>query len=320
MIRPGLQNKEISYEKKNSNNVIRIRKKVNEIVVDNNNNNEEEEDVGRTYTNPNVKIDIKKNKDDNTINIVYEKKIYNRPKKENEQAPKSNPTRKKYEKFDNYEKYIEYEKFDDKDNLKKTNPIREIHKTVVETFNEPEEKEDRYNKYYYVEEEERTKPFSSNDYAANRKLNKNKYRVNKDNDQGNNSGTFNKRKLFLRNERKNIPERYCRYNTESKLVNDLGNIEDINVNNYLEDDLAEIYDKIDEEYGDLKNDVFYGNICNFEDRFGEFDKRRIPHSYRKFEINTTKENRSINDMINKYANRARVIRDENENYRRYQKK
>ena len=295
LVRPGLQNKEIKYSKHTTYNT-----------------------VTRTRQIPDTK-----NNTVDTTNTSSTRRKYYTVKNENIKKTEPEPIseniasiRKKYEKYENY-------KDEDDEPKIPSNPIRVVNKTITETVYDPEDgngsKKTNYNKRIVVETtEEENKPRLSNDYFSNsRKLRENKYNINIESDNSSKRNKGMNRSFQKRNIKKKIPEQYCRYNTDTNLIEDLGSIEEINVNNYLRNDLAEIYNTIDEEFYDLKNDVFYANICNFEDKFGEFDRKKIPPSIKKFEIKTVKEKKSTNDMIRKYAHRARLIREENEKYHKY---
>jgi len=93
----------------------------------------------------------------------------------------------------------------------------------------------------------------------------------------------------------------------SELIEDLEKIENYNVNNYLKnDDLLEIYDNINEEFNDFKNDIFYTNINNFEVNVGEFDKYKIPYLKNKSNAEDICKGRvTTEDMYRKYSQNAR---------------
>ena len=289
LIRPGLPNKEIKYTKHT------------------------------TYTRTQEKPDTKTNNIE-TSNTSSSRRKYYTVRNENIKTMEPEPEPENVEKI--RKKYDKYENYKDEDDEVRapSNPIRIVNKTLTETIFGPEDDIDNknINKRIIVETtEEKIKPRLSNDYYSNsKKLKENKFN---NNESGNNNkkNTGTNRSFQKRTIKKYIPQQYCKYNTDSNLIEDLGSIEEINVNNYLRDDLAEIYNKIDEEFYDLKNDVFYANICNFEDRFGEFDRSKIPPTVKKFEIKTVKEKKSTNDMIRKYAHRARLIREENEKYKKH---
>ena len=95
--------------------------------------------------------------------------------------------------------------------------------------------------------------------------------------------------------------------TTCELIEDLEKIENYNVNTYLKnDDLLEIYDNLNEEFNDFKNDIFYTNLNCFEVNMGEFDKHKIPFLEKKTNVEDLCRGRATSeDIYRKYSQNAK---------------
>ena len=103
--------------------------------------------------------------------------------------------------------------------------------------------------------------------------------------------------------------RQAKTKTDSELIDDLEKIENYNVTTYLKNDLLQIYDSINEEFSDFKNDIFYTNINNFEVKMGEFDKKKIPYVKRTMKAEDLCKGRvTTDDMYKKYSKNAKTFR------------
>lgn len=92
----------------------------------------------------------------------------------------------------------------------------------------------------------------------------------------------------------------------SDIIDDLEKIENYNVSTYLKNDLLQIYDSINEEFSDFKNDIFYTNINSFEIKMGEFDKKEIPYLKKVKKVDDLCRGRvTTEDMYKKYSKKAR---------------
>ena len=100
--------------------------------------------------------------------------------------------------------------------------------------------------------------------------------------------------------------------TTSELIEELEKIENYNVNTYLKnDDLLEIYDNINDQFNDFKNDIFYTNINNFEVNVGEFDKYKIPF---------LKKKKNAEDLCKGRVTSEDIYRKYSQNAKKYEKK
>ena len=73
--------------------------------------------------------------------------------------------------------------------------------------------------------------------------------------------------------------------------------------------MLQIYDSINEEFSDFKNDIFYTNINNFEVKMGEFDKKKIPYVKRTMKAEDLCKGRvTTDDMYKKYSKNAKTFR------------
>ena len=68
----------------------------------------------------------------------------------------------------------------------------------------------------------------------------------------------------------------------------------------------EIYDNINDEFNDFKNDIFYTNINSFEVNVGEFDKYKIPFLKKKTNAEDLCRGRvTSEDIYRKYSQNAK---------------
>ena len=88
---------------------------------------------------------------------------------------------------------------------------------------------------------------------------------------------------YIRN-KKPIEKNNLKAKTESELIDDLEKIEKDNVKTFLRKDLLDIYDSVNGEIDNFKKDVFYNNINSFEGKMGEFDKGKMPYSYKRRKV------------------------------------
>ena len=90
-------------------------------------------------------------------------------------------------------------------------------------------------------------------------------------------------------------------------------IEQFNTKNILKGELAEIYNDLIKKNSDFKNDVFFVNLNHYENKVGNCDKRLMPHSFREFKKEELlKEYQSSQQLIQKFTEKAKRIRNENE--------
>ncbi len=93
-----------------------------------------------------------------------------------------------------------------------------------------------------------------------------------------------------------------------KLDNTINELEQFNAKKILKGDLYEIYEDLIKENIDFKDDIFFVNLNNFENKVGNCDDRLISHSYREYPKNEFfKEYLSSEDLLNKYIEKASVI-------------
>ena len=106
---------------------------------------------------------------------------------------------------------------------------------------------------------------------------------------------------------RNDKNRHKAVRSTSELIEDLEKIENYNVNTYLKNnDLLEIYDNINDEFNDFKNDIFYTNINSFEVNVGEFDKYKIPFLKKKTNAEDLCRGRvTSEDIYRKYSQNAK---------------
>ena len=186
----------------------------------------------------------------------------------------------------------------------RTIPQREPPKVKI-----PEKKFERY---------EKITPY--NRYKnTNIRLNVNSGKTNLDDKKDNNSQQQqiknNPYSNYLRGAKRPNRRIYRGAKTVNDLIDDLEKIESYNTNSYLKDDLKQIYDSINEEFHDFKNNVFYTNIDGFEANMGDFDKEKMPYIKRNINAKDLCKGRvTTNDMYQKYSARARKFEREH-NYK-----
>ena len=113
---------------------------------------------------------------------------------------------------------------------------------------------------------------------------------------------------YLKNSKKTNNDRniYKQVRADSELIDDLEKIENYNVSTYLKNDLLQIYDSINQEFSDFKNDIFYTNINSFEINMGEFDKKQIPiYKKTKKADDLCRGRVTTDDMYKKYSKKAK---------------
>ena len=142
------------------------------------------------------------------------------------------------------------------------------------------------------------------------------------------SENFDEENNFDNNKIKNNPYRnylkatkkpFKRFNkkfkNDSDLIEDLEKIENYNVNTYLKNDLLQIYDSINQEFSDFKNDIFYSNINSFEVKMGEFDKKEVPYFKKNPKVDDLCKGRvTTEDMYKKYSENAKKFKREQKYY------
>ena len=124
---------------------------------------------------------------------------------------------------------------------------------------------------------------------------------NKDNDNNDNQIKSARNSNTLSDNYKN------KYN--NVLIDTILDVEKFNVNKYLSKDLANIYNEIDRDNIMFKNDIFLGNIVNFERKTGDLDKKIVRKVYKEKKDNK-KEYKNIsntNDIINKFFEKTKTF-------------
>ena len=100
--------------------------------------------------------------------------------------------------------------------------------------------------------------------------------------------------------------------------NTFNEVEKFNAKKILKGDLAEIYEELIKTNLDFKDDIFFVNLNHFEKRVGDCDEKIIPHSFKEYKKNELfKEYKSSRELLQKYTNRAKRIRGENEFQKNY---
>ena len=96
-----------------------------------------------------------------------------------------------------------------------------------------------------------------------------------------------------------------------KLDNTINELEQFNAQKILKGDLYEIYEDLIKENINFKDDIFFVNLNNFEEKVGNCDDRLILHSYKEYpKSEYFKEYMSSEDLLNKYIDKANVISNE----------
>ena len=95
---------------------------------------------------------------------------------------------------------------------------------------------------------------------------------------------------------------------ESGLIDIILKVEKDNVNHYLKGDLIEIYNDINRENYNFKNDIFLANVDNFEKKTGIFDKKPIiPYNCSEdisYKLDTYPR---TNQIIEKFAQKSKTF-------------
>lgn len=93
------------------------------------------------------------------------------------------------------------------------------------------------------------------------------------------------------------------------LIDAILNVEKYNVGKYLSKDLASIYDDITKDNIMFKNDIFLGNVDNFERKTGDLDKKKLKNVYKEKESKKKeyKEITNTNDIINKFFEKTKTF-------------
>ena len=95
---------------------------------------------------------------------------------------------------------------------------------------------------------------------------------------------------------------------ESGLIDIILKVEKDNVNHYLKGDLNEIYNDINRENYNFKNDIFLANVDNFEKKTGIFDKKPIiPYNCSEdisYKLDTYPR---TNEIIEKFAQKSKTF-------------
>lgn len=94
-------------------------------------------------------------------------------------------------------------------------------------------------------------------------------------------------------------------------VESLDTVEKKNINKILKGDLADIYEDIAKSYSGFKENIFNKTLRNFENKVGEFDKKKISH----FIPNDNYEERfnlfpKTDEVISSYAERIKKIEED----------
>ena len=96
---------------------------------------------------------------------------------------------------------------------------------------------------------------------------------------------------------------------ESGLIDMILKVEKDNVNHYLKGDLAEMYNDINRNNYEFKNDIFLANVDNFEKKTGTLDKRPIiPYNCSEdisFKLDSFPK---TNEIIDKFSERAKYFK------------
>ena len=100
--------------------------------------------------------------------------------------------------------------------------------------------------------------------------------------------------------------------------NTFNEVERFNAKKILRGDLAEIYEELINSNIDFKDDIFFVNLNHFEKRVGDCDGKIISHSFKEFKSNELfKEYKSSQELLQKYTNRAKRIKGQNEFQKNY---
>ena len=103
--------------------------------------------------------------------------------------------------------------------------------------------------------------------------------------------------------------------SEYEIMDNLFNeVEKFNAKNILKGDLADIYNEIIKNNSDFKENIFFVNLNHYENMIGNCDNKVIQHSYKDMKKEELLKNKylPLNELYNKYANKAKIIRGKNE--------
>ena len=95
---------------------------------------------------------------------------------------------------------------------------------------------------------------------------------------------------------------------DNELIDAILDVEKYNVDTYLSRDLAAIYNDINKDNIFFKNNVFLGNIDNFERKTGNLDKKKNNNKYSNNDINKKiKEIPNTNEIINNFTEKLKFF-------------
>ena len=246
--------------------------------------------------------------------------------KEKEENNNNEPNEPKYKKKDKIPPlefnpkpiYTKKTKIEDRKIQKEIIPDKKYNKFKGEEKEKEEGKEIIKEKEKEKEKEPKLNPYMKyKNKKKNLRLNmlsneNNDEKDNKDNDKINNN-TYSQ---YIKDPKKRNDRKMHRTaRTESKLIDDLERIETYNVSTYLKNDLLQIYDNINDEFNDFKNNVFYSNINSFEINMGDFDRKKIPFLKKKEIIDDLCKGRmTTDDYYKKYSKNAKKSGVRSERY------
>ena len=94
---------------------------------------------------------------------------------------------------------------------------------------------------------------------------------------------------------------------DNELIEAILDVEKLNVNNYLSKDLAKIYDDISKDNLFFKNNIFLGNVDNFEKKTGNLDKRKknINLNFKEDIQFKLKQVPKTSEIINKFTEKTK---------------
>ena len=153
-------------------------------------------------------------------------------------------------------------------------------------------------------------PEDDTKYYSNKKNNNMSDNINKaksrDIEGNKETSEFNVNKK-LRNTMTGLNNSKMKY--ESGLIDMILKVEKDNVNHYLKGDLAEMYNDINRNNYEFKNDIFLANVDNFEKKTGTLDKRPIiPYNCSEdisFKLDSFPK---TNEIIDKFSERAKYFK------------
>ena len=237
------------------------------------------------------------------------RQFYIRAKENKEKEKEKEPERIPAKNLTEIEDEPKYKKKQKYEPIKEEQPkIIYTKKVIIEDkkiTNEPVE-EKKVEKYREKEIKPRINPYSH--------YKRKNIRINMKSDNFNDEKDINDQKIknnpysnYMKTSKKaNDKKMFRQMRADSDIIDDLEKIENYNVSTYLKNDLLQIYDSINEEFSDFKNDIFYTNINSFEIKMGEFDKKEIPYLKRVKKVDDLCRGRvTTEDMYKKYSKNAR---------------